>query len=87
MSLQESLASRPAEMRLDGNDIGASVPGLSGTDPDSVGNDDPLGVLRQIRGIHRQAIRVINDYIQKAKANRDGSTPIPADAQKLGRRS
>ena len=76
LSLQESTEGRPAQMRLDGNDDGAWVPGLSGVDPDSIGNDDPLGVLRRGSRDHRKAIKVINDYIQKAKANKEGSTPV-----------
>jgi hypothetical protein len=64
-------------MRLDTNDSGAYVPGLSGSDP----NDDPantivdpgdapasptdenLALLRNLRKIHRQGIRAINGYI------------------------
>ena len=76
MHLQRSALGQPARMHLDGNDeSGAYVPGLSGVDPDSIGQDDPLGVLRQVRGLHRKAIKVINDFIQKAKANRDGPRP------------
>jgi transcriptional regulator with XRE-family HTH domain len=80
-------------MRFDGNDDdGAWCPGLSGKDPgESAGNiDDPtndtLDTLRYARAIHRKAISAINDYINQAKVNRLGSTPVPADPQKFGRR-
>jgi hypothetical protein len=100
LCLQESVEGRPARMRLDGNDSGAWVPGLSGTDPnDSTGIDntpsadttgpvwdqDLIDNLRETRGYHRKAIRAINDFINRAKANRDGTTP--PTAQKFGRRS
>lgn len=55
MHLQEPVMGQPAQMRLDGNDDGLwvpnEVPGKTGIDPDSVGQDDPLGVLRQVRGL------------------------------------
>jgi hypothetical protein len=80
-------------MRFDANDDdGAWVPGLSGKDPNELGNsiDDPtndtLDTLRYARAIHRKAISAINDYINQAKVNRLGSTPVPADSQKFGRR-
>jgi transcriptional regulator with XRE-family HTH domain len=79
-------------MRFDSNDDdGAWVPGLSGRDPsDSVGiadpTDDTLDTLRYARAIHRKAISAINDFINQAKINRQGSTPVPDNAQKFGRR-
>jgi hypothetical protein len=33
-----------------------------------------IDLLRETRGYHRKAVRAINDYIAKAKANRDGTT-------------
>lgn len=79
-------------MTFDGKDDGSWVPGLSGEDPsNSAGNtiddptDDTLDTLRRARAIHRKAIRAINDFINQAKINRQGSTPVPADAQKFGR--
>ena len=95
MHLQESVMGQPAQMRLDGND--GWVSGQSGIDPNGTGGIDDvpdadthydqatIDLLRQVRGYHRKSIRAINDYIQKAKANRDGSTPIPADAPKFSR--
>jgi hypothetical protein len=61
------------------------------TDPnDAIGNtivdpsDEDLSVLRQVRSIHRKAARLISDFINQAKINRQGSTP--STAQKFGRR-
>lgn len=67
------------------------VPGLSGTDPNDDGRDitdvpDAASqngydqatedVLRQVRGLHRKAIRAIDDLlVQKARPNPQGSTP------------
>jgi hypothetical protein len=79
-------------MRFDSNDDdGAWVPGVSGRDPsDSVGiagpTDDTLDTLRYARAIHRKAIPAINDFINQAKINRQGSTPVPVDGQKFSRR-
>jgi hypothetical protein len=84
-------------MTLDGNDGGGWVPGQSGTDPNGSGSIDDaptaspqniwdqalIDTLREVRELHKQAIKSINGFIQKAKANRDGSTPVPADAQKF----
>ncbi len=71
---------------------GAWVPGLSGRDPNESGGniddptDDTLDTLRYARAIHRKAISAINDFINQAKINRQGSTPVPPDPQKFGRR-
>jgi transcriptional regulator with XRE-family HTH domain len=86
LNLQESTQGQPARrMTLDANDTGSWVPGLTGVDP-AIGNtisdpDDPteedLNCLRQVRKIHRQAIRAINGFIntaKQAKVNRDGTT-------------
>jgi transcriptional regulator with XRE-family HTH domain len=78
-------------MGFDSNDDGAWVPGLSGREPsDSVGiadpTDDTLDTLRYARAIHRKAISAINDFINQAKINRQGSTPVPTDGQKFSRR-
>jgi transcriptional regulator with XRE-family HTH domain len=89
LNLQQSIAGLPAQMRLDGNDEGSWVPGLSGTDPNDSGNtivdptDDTLDTLRRVRAIHRKAIRAINDFINQAKINRQGTTP--PTAQKFSR--
>ena len=64
------------------------VPGLSGIDPN--GTDDitsivaaaskngysptTTDVLRQCRALHRKAIRAINDILQKASPNPQGTT-------------
>lgn len=75
------------------------VPGQSGFDPNDTGDitDVPDAasqngydqatedLLRQVRGYHRKAANLISDFINKAKANRDGSTP--PTAQKFGTRS
>jgi hypothetical protein len=86
-NLQERGQSR---MRLDVNDGGGWVPGLSGTDPHDAGtiddtpDNETLDTLRSLRGVHRKIIRVINDYINEAKVNQ-GSTP-PTDQKFAGRR-
>jgi hypothetical protein len=91
LNLQESTAGQPAQMRFDLKDDGAWVPGLSGTDPNDAGNtivdptDDTLDSLRRARAIHRKAIRAINEYLVQATVNRQGSTPVPADAPKFSR--
>jgi hypothetical protein len=79
----------------------AWVPGLSGTDPatgsgsiDDTADADTSGpvwdqalidTLRTTRGIHRQAIKGINDFIAKAKANAGIVTPSGV-SQKFSRR-
>lgn len=76
------------KMQLD-DDGGGWVPGLSGTDPNDAGNsivepsDDVLDTLRRARAIHRKAAQAISDFIDKAKANRDRTTP--PTAQKFSR--
>jgi hypothetical protein len=99
LNLQESTQGRPARMRLDTND-GAWVPGLSGVDPDGstditnttdadtagpVWDQDLIDVLRNARGYHRLAVKSINSYIAKAKANA-GITVPSGVTQKFGRR-
>jgi|HubBroStandDraft_6_1064221.scaffolds.fasta_scaffold822812_1 hypothetical protein len=37
--------------------------------------NDAIAVLRQVRSLHRKAVSLISDAINKAKANRDGTTP------------
>jgi hypothetical protein len=96
MLLQENGRS----MQLDRND-GAWVPGLSGLDPSLSGgsiDDTPdadttgpiwdqnlIDSLRETRGIHRQAIKAINQYINKAKVNAGIVTPSGV-SQKFSRR-
>jgi transcriptional regulator with XRE-family HTH domain len=90
LNLQQSVAGLPARpMRLDAND-GAWVPGQSGVDP-SVDSSivDPgdapdgptaedLALLRNLRKIHRQGIKIINNFINsipnRASVNRSGTT-------------
>jgi hypothetical protein len=73
---------------------------VSGTGVDPNGTDDitsivgaasennyspsTTDVLRQCRALHRKAIRAINDILQKASPNAQGSTP--PTSQKFGRR-
>ena len=84
------------KMRMD--DSGGSwVPGLVGVDPSIGGSiidppddgptDADLDMLRRVRRIHRQAIRLINNFsntAKQAKVNRDGPTE-PTD-QRFARR-
>lgn len=60
--------------------------GINNTpDADTSNWDQPLiNMLRETRSYYRKAVRAINDYIAKAKANA-GMTP--STAQKFGRRS
>jgi hypothetical protein len=83
-------------MRLDANDTGSWIPRLIGTDPaiDNTILDPPDGpteddhkCLRQVRKIHRQAIRMINGFIntaKQAKVNRDGTAE--PNGQRFSRR-
>jgi hypothetical protein len=85
MLLQE----KGTRMQL-GND--GYVPGQSGVDPDGTGDITEVpdaasqngydqateDLLRQVRGYHRKAASLISDFIIKAKANRDGTTPPTA---------
>jgi transcriptional regulator with XRE-family HTH domain len=91
LNLQESRLGQPARMRLDANDTGSWVPGLSGTDPNDQGNSidntpdaDTTGpvwdqalidTLRETRGLHRKAVRAINQYINQAKVNAGIAAP------------
>jgi hypothetical protein len=85
---------------LDRND-GAWVPGLSGTDPATcsgsiddtpdadtsgpVWDQDLIDSLRETRGLHRQAIKAINQYLNQAKVNAGIVTPTGVQ-QKFSRR-
>jgi hypothetical protein len=95
MLLQE----KGRRMKLGRND-GAWVPGLSGVDPNGSGSiedtpdadtsgpvwdQDLIDNLRETRGIHRQAIKAINQYINKAKVNVGIVTPTGVQ-QKFSRR-
>jgi hypothetical protein len=86
-------------MKLGRND-GAWVPGLSGIDPAGSGSidetpdadttgpvwdQDLIDSLRETRGLHRQAVRAINKYINQAKANAGIVTPSGVN-QKFSRR-
>jgi hypothetical protein len=100
LHLQESTQGNPARMRLDAND-GAWVPGLSGEDPDGstditntadasteggpAWDQDLIDTLRTTRGFHRQAIKAINNSINRAKAANGIVTPTSV-AQKFSRR-
>jgi transcriptional regulator with XRE-family HTH domain len=91
LRLQESTFGQPARMRLDASDTGSWVPGLSGTDPNDQGNsidDAPdadttgpvwdqalIDTLRETRGLHRKAVRAINQYINQAKVNAGIAAP------------
>ena len=91
MHLQESVLGQPAQMRMD--DSGGSwTPGLVGVDPaiggtivdppDDGPTDADLNCLRQVRKIHRQAIRLINSFINTAKqarVNRGDGTTAPTN--------
>jgi hypothetical protein len=74
------------------------VPGLSGTDPNnsttiddtpdadtSVTVEATVATLRQVRSIHRKAIKAINNWIVNAdvrsKVNRSGTTPVNTTAR------
>jgi hypothetical protein len=85
-------------MRLALND--GWVPGQSGTDLNGIGSiddtpsadttapawdQDLIDSLRETRGLHRQAIRAINKYINQAKANAGIVTPTGVQ-QKFSRR-
>jgi hypothetical protein len=48
-------------------------------------NQDLIDTLREARGYHRLIVRAINNFIQNAKANRDGSTA--ATAQRFSTRN
>jgi hypothetical protein len=76
------------------------VPGQSGTDLNGIGSiddtpsadttapawdQDLIDSLRETRGLHRQAIRAINKYINQAKANAGIVTPTGVQ-QKFSRR-
>jgi plasmid maintenance system antidote protein VapI len=57
-------------------------------DADTTGpiwNQDLIDVLRETRGYHRKAVRAINDYINRAKANAGITTPTGV-TQKFSRR-
>jgi hypothetical protein len=54
------------------NDI-TDTPSADTTGP--VWNQDLIDVLRETRGYHRQAVRAINSYIAKAKANAGITVP------------
>src|SRR5208282_3132643 len=41
-------------------------------------------VLRRVVGLHKKALRILSEHIAQAKANQ-GSTAVPADAQKFFR--
>ena len=69
----------------DPND-GRTIDDVPNADTQSGNWDQALiDTLREARGYHRKIVRSINDFINRAKANRDGSTP--PTAQKFGRRS
>jgi hypothetical protein len=84
-------------MRLDNG----WVPGLSGDDPNDstditntpsngaatgpIWDQDLIDVLRESRGYHRLAVKSINAYIAKAKANAGITTPSGV-SQKFSRR-
>src|ERR1700730_8074034 len=71
-------------MRLDNDGY---VPGQSGVDPVSSGsidntpdadvssNDALIGVLRQVRSIHRKVVRAISEYILQSKVNQGSTDP------------
>jgi hypothetical protein len=57
-------------------------------DADTTGpvwDQDLIDTLREARGYHRKIVRTLNDFINRAKANRDGTTP--PTAQKFAHRS
>ena len=88
-------------MRLDNEGWYPSEDGSGGQDPNDAGNgidntpsadttgpawdQNLIDVLRETRGYHRKAVRAINDYINKAKANAGITTPTGVN-QKFGRR-
>jgi hypothetical protein len=70
----------------DPNDVGNDItdtPRADTTGP--VWDQAMIDVLRETRGYHRQAVRAINSYIARAKAN--AGITLPSDvAQKFNRR-
>ena len=94
------LQSNGRRISLDRND-GAWVPGLSGIDPASGSrsiDDTPdadtsgpvwdqalIDTLRETRGIHRTAVKAINQFINQAKVNAGIVTPSGV-SQKFSRR-
>lgn len=97
MAFQRSQRAYCSSLLIDG----AWVPGLSGTDPATssgsiddapdavtsgpVSDQDLIDTLREARGYHRKAVKGINDYIAKAKANAGIVTPRGV-SQKFSRR-
>jgi hypothetical protein len=86
LNLQQSVEGQPARMQLD-ND--GNVPGQSGVDPNDAGQsidntpdadtsmstEDTIATLRQVRSIHRKAIRAINSWILSNKVNEGSTAP------------